>query len=163
MKLASLSFLLMTLLAMVSCSSSTAPAGMALIGPFNRAGGMLPPDSRIGRPAVVVGVDGKSHRGPGQIKLAPGVHVIRCLALDLHTLSEVYADLTFTAQPNTVYKTKCRTVGRRVQFEIVDSRSLMQPLASGLNTGAPTGVPRTEMDNLMAPMARIFTDDREEE
>lgn len=163
MKFTSLSLLLLTLLAMVSCSSTTAPVGMALIGPFNRAGGMLPPDSRIGRPAVIVAVDGKTHRGPGQVKLTPGVHVIRCLALDLHTLSEVHADLIFTAQPNTVYKTKCRTVGRRVQFEIVDSRSLMQPLASGLNSGVPTGVRRTEMGNLMAPMARIFTDDREEE
>lgn len=124
---------------------------------------MLPPDSSIGRPSVVSVVDGRPHRGGGQIRLAPGSHVVRCIALDLHTLSTVYADLTFTAQPNTVYKTMCRTKGKRLQFEIVDARSLKRPVASGLDAGLLSGGRRTEMDNLMTPLARVFTDDREEE
>lgn len=81
------------------------------------------------------------------------------MALNLNTLDPVTADLTFEAKRGIGYATRCRSVGDKVEFQIVDVNIPEVVVARALDS-APSTAPRKEMDLLMAPLARLFTDDR---
>ena len=139
---------------MTGCSGPS--EGMAMIGPIKRAGGFLPPKRSDGRPAVVVAVDGKSHSGITPVEIPPGPHTIRCQAMNLNTLHWVQGNVGLDAQPNVTYWTKCRSTGDRVEFQIVDSRFVMSPVAKATDDGifsmrAPDGA---------GLLSTLFTDDR---
>jgi hypothetical protein len=81
------------------------------------------------------------------------------VALNLDSLQSVTGEVGFVALPNVGYSTKCRSVGDRVEFQIVDCKAPNVVIARAIDSSTDR-TPRKEIDMLMAPFARVFTDDR---